>query len=93
MLVRRSKRRAHLGGRSVDGKTQAIFARRQFEHGDRLSQRTLRLRHTMQLRNLGGGAGGDDGVLADAGEFAFFSEPKADASLDAATPAGPCGIS
>jgi len=46
----------------------------------------------MQLRDLGGGAGDDDGVLADAGEGAFFSEPKADTSLDAVTPAGPCGI-
>ena len=32
----------------------------------------------MQLRNFGTGAGAD-GVLADAGEVAFFSEPKAEA--------------
>lgn len=70
LLVRRSRRRAHFGGRSVDGKVQAIFARRQLEHGDCLSQRTLRLRQTMQLRDFDTGA--DDGVLTD--ELAFFSE-------------------
>jgi hypothetical protein len=74
----RSRRRAHLGGRSVDGKTQAIFARRQLEHGDCLSQRTLRLRHTTQLRNFGAGAGADDG---------FLSEPEAEAATDAVTAA------
>ena len=79
LLVRRSRRRAHLGGRSVDGKTQATFARLQLEHGDCLSQRTLRLRHTTQLRNFEASAGADDGVLADAGEVAFFSEPRAEA--------------
>ena len=79
LLVRRSRRRAHLGGRSVDGKTQAKFARRHLEHGDCLSQRTLRVRHRRQLRNLGASAGAGDGLLADAGEVAFFSEPKAEA--------------
>lgn len=29
-----------------------MLALRQFEHGDSLSQRTLRLRHTTQLRSL-----------------------------------------
>ena len=58
----------------MDGKTQVIFARRQFEHGDCLSQRTLRLRHTIQLRNFGAHAVVDDGVLVDTGEVAFFSE-------------------
>jgi hypothetical protein len=71
--------RAHLGGRLVDGKTQAMFAWRQLEHGDCLSQRTLRLRHTTQLRNFSAGAGADDRVLADADEVAFFSELKAEA--------------
>ena len=78
LLVRRSRRRAHLGGRSVDGKTQATFARLQLEHGDCLSQRTLRLRHMTQLRNFDASAG-VDGVLADASELALFSEPKAKA--------------
>ncbi len=61
----------------MDGKTQATFARLQLEHGDCLSQRTLRLRHMTQLRNLEASAGADDGVLA---EVAFFSEPKAEAA-------------
>lgn len=56
LSLKRSSRRAHLGGRSAGGKMQAIFARRQFEHGDCLSHRTLRFRHTTQLRNLGGAA-------------------------------------
>lgn len=62
----------------VDWETQAIFARRHLEHGDCLSQRTLRVRHAMQLRNFGAGACADE-VLADAAEVAFFSEPKAEA--------------
>ncbi len=33
----------------------------------------------MQLRDFGPGAGVDGGVPADAGEIAFFSEPKAEA--------------
>lgn len=78
LLVRRLRSRAHLGGRSVEGKTQAIFAWRHLEQGDCLSQRTLRVRHTMQLRNFGAGVGANDGILADADEFAFFSEPKAE---------------
>ena len=79
LLVRRTRRRAHLGGWSVDGKIQAIFAERHLEHGDCLSQRTLRVRHRRQLRNFGASAGADDVILADAGEVAFFSEPKAEA--------------
>jgi hypothetical protein len=72
--------RAHLGGRSSEGKTQAMFARRQLEHaGDCLSQRTFRLRHTTQLRDfdpLDAGARADDGVLA------LFSEPEAETCMD-----------
>lgn len=63
----------------MDGKTHATFARLQLEHGDCLSQRTLRLRHTTQLRNFDASAGVDDGGLADASELALFSEPKAKA--------------
>lgn len=63
----------------MDGNTQATFARLQLEHGDCLSQRTLRLRHMTQLRNFDASAGVDDGVLADASELALFSEPKAKA--------------
>ena len=44
-----------------------------------MSQRTLRLRHTTQLRSFVADAGADDGFLADAGEVAFFSEPEAEA--------------
>ena len=36
----------------------------------------------VQLRNLGAIAGADDGILADVGELAFFSEPKAEATPD-----------
>lgn len=81
-MLRRSRRRAHLGGRSGDEKTQAIFARRQFEHGDCLSQRTLRLRHTMQLRNFD-----DDELLADTAEVAFFSEFESEAPAGTVTAA------
>ena len=80
LLVSRSRRRAHLGGRAVDGKTQAIFAWRHLEQGDCLSQRTLRVRHTRQLRNFGGRAGADNGILVEAGEDAFFSEHEAEGS-------------
>jgi hypothetical protein len=62
----------------VDGKVQAILARRQLEHGDCLSQRTLRLRHTTQLRNFGLGAGADEGSLANGGEVALLSGCEAD---------------
>lgn len=55
-----------------------MFAWRHLEHGDCLSQRTLRERHMRQLRNFGASAGADDGFLADADGFAFFSEPKAE---------------
>lgn len=83
-LVRRSRRRAHLGGRSSEGKTQAILARRQLEHGDTLSQRTLRRRQTAQLRNFGvgaerdaaAGAGAAAGAAVD--DVAFFSEGDAE---------------
>ena len=77
-LVTRSSRRAHLGGRLFDGKTQAMLARRQVEHGDCLSQRTFRLRQTMQLRNFGARGGPEDRVVADVDELAFFSEVEAD---------------
>lgn len=79
-------RRAHLGGRSLEGTTQAIFARRQLEQGDCLSQRTFRLRHTTQLRGLEvrPAPGVDaDGSLFTAGDLAFFSalEAKAPATV------------
>lgn len=92
LLVRRSRRRAHRGGRLVDGVTQAIFALRQLEHGDCLSQRTLRLRHTTQLRNFDDGAGADNRVPADAGEVAFFSELEAEAPTPVPAPAVPGGV-
>lgn len=47
-----SRFRAHLGGPSADGTIHAIPARRQFEQGDLLSQRTLRDRQVTQLRGL-----------------------------------------
>jgi hypothetical protein len=69
----------------MEGKTHAIFARRQLEHGDNLSQRTFRERHTTQLR----GFGADEFdlelelelliLVADMGELAFFSEGEAKA--------------
>jgi len=65
-----------------------MFARRQVEHGDCLSQRTLRLRHTTQLRSFGADAAG---VVADAGEVAFFSEPGLDAAMATVT-AGTCDM-
>ena len=80
-----SSLRAHRGGLSLDGKTHAIFARRQLEHGDALSHLTLRVRHVTQLRSFGAGAPGDadadaDIVLpGDAPEVAFFSEAEAEA--------------
>lgn len=52
----------------MEGKTQAIFARWQLEHGDCLSQRTFLVRHTTQLRRFG------TGTDAGADELAFFSE-------------------
>ena len=57
LLVIRSMRRAHFGGRSLDGMTHATLARRQLEQGDNLSQRTLRLRHATQLRSFEAFAG------------------------------------
>lgn len=61
----------------MDGMTQAMFARRQLEHGDSLSQRTFRVRHTTQLRSFcaGAGAGADIGLPAEAGEVVLFSVP------------------
>ena len=64
LLLRRS---AHRGGRSVGGKTQAIFALRQLEHGDCLSHLTLRDRHVLQLRNFCAGLDVDNGVILDVG--------------------------
>jgi hypothetical protein len=57
---------------------QAIFARRQLEHGDNLSQRTFRLRQVTQLRNFGVGTGAD---IDDC--FALFSGAKAEPSTPA----------
>jgi hypothetical protein len=73
----RSRRRAHLGGRSFDGTTQAILARRQLEQGDSLSHRTFRLLQVTQLRSLGVGAVAG----ADEGELAFFSDTAAEAAV------------
>ena len=56
---------------------QAIFARRQFEHGDCLSQRTLRARHTWQLRPFDAALGGSE----SSGGFAVFSEADAEVSV------------
>ena len=60
-----------------------IFARRQLEQGDNLSQRTFRVRHTTQLRSFGEGAGGgtDKLLLADARDVAVFSEGEAEAPI------------
>ena len=74
-----SKRRAQRGGRFVDGNTQVVFARRQFEQGDCLSHRTLRVRHMMQLRGFDAGTGDGD-VPVDAASFAHFSELEAEAA-------------
>ena len=56
-----------------------MFAWRHVEQGDCLSQRTLRERHTRQLRNFGARAGADTGIISEAGDLAFFSEFKAEA--------------
>ena len=40
----------------MDGTTQGILALRQLEQGESLSHRTLRLRHTTQLRSFAVGA-------------------------------------
>ena len=55
------------------------------KYSEYLSQRTLRRRYTTQLCNFGAGVGSYDGVLADAGEVAFFSEPGAEAATDTVT--------
>lgn len=52
-----------------------MFARWQFEHGDVLSHRTLRVRHITQLRSFGRGA---SVVSVSVDDFAFFSEGKAE---------------
>ena len=64
----------------MEGKTQAIFARRQLEQGDSLSHFTFRARHTTQLRSFGAeaGAGADELLLPDV-SVAFFSEVEAEA--------------
>lgn len=58
-----------------------MFARRQLEQGDSLSQRTFRVRHTAQLRSFvaGADAGVDKLLPADAGDVAFFSDAEAEA--------------
>ncbi len=47
----------------------------------------------MQLRDFGPGAGVDGGVPADAGEIAFFSEPKAEAPVSGAAVTEPVAAS
>jgi len=81
LLVRRSRRRVHRGGRLFEGKTQGIFARLQFEHGDCLSQRTLRLRHIMQLRGFGVKVSAMEALPSEA-ELAPFSRSGADPEAD-----------
>lgn len=81
----RFRDRAHLGGRSAGGNTQAILARRQFEHGTCLSQRTLRLRQTTQLRSLG------FSLLPEVSKFARFSASEAEGAVGSA-PDGPCDM-
>ncbi|KAF3390312.1 hypothetical protein F1880_009099 [Penicillium rolfsii] len=59
-----------------------MFARRQFEQGDCLSQRTFRVRHTTQLRGFGVRPAPDvdaDGASFAVGELAFFSVFEAEA--------------
>lgn len=85
--VMRSRRRAHLGGRSAEGTTQAMLARRQLEHGDCLSQRTLRLRHTTQLRGF---LAETEAVAAETGVLASFSDAETEAPPGAG--ASGCGI-
>ncbi len=70
-----------------------MFARQQLEHGDCLSQRTLRLLHIWQLRSFGAdaGVGPDDVVLGNPREIAIFSESGAEAAIDAVT-SGTCDI-
>jgi hypothetical protein len=50
----RSSRRAHRGGRSFEGKTQGMPARRQLAQGFSLLQRTLRVLQMTQLRGMSG---------------------------------------
>jgi hypothetical protein len=66
---------------------QAIFARRQLEHGDSLSQRTFRVRHTTQLRSFGA----DELLRPDAGDVAFFSETEEAPALEIVT-GGTCDM-
>lgn len=68
---------------------QAILARRQLEHGASLSHRTLRLRHTVQLRSLAD----VEVLLAAKCDFALFSGPKAEVPIrvDDATDTSPGG--
>ena len=53
-----------------------MFARRQFEHGDNLSQRTFRVRHTTQLRS--------SNIAWELLPFGAFSEGEAEATALAA---------
>jgi hypothetical protein len=77
-----SKLRAHLGGPSVEGTTHAIPARRQFEQGDLLSQRTLRERQVMQLRGLvPAGWRTGSGAVTYAGGPALMSEENRPCSI------------
>ncbi len=68
-----------------------MLARRQLEHGDCLSHRTLRLRQTTQLRNFGALADANDGPLADVDKVALFSGPEAEVANDTAS-ADTCDI-
>jgi hypothetical protein len=59
-----------------------MFARRQLEHGDRLSQRTLRVRQTTQLRDCKAVGLADDDPLSETGELALFSGADAEPSIE-----------
>lgn len=61
------------GARPGGGKMQSTFALTQFEHGERLLQRTLRRRQVTQLRELER-SGFGRGKVADAPGRALFGE-------------------
>lgn len=69
-------------------------ARRQLEHGDCLSQRTLRLRHMIQLRNLDvePETADERRSFVGPGEVACSSEGNPEASSDTVAPSGPCDM-